>query len=170
MDAVSEDGGLYGTVPRAKGGGECIATRFKELGRLRDSLGVIREGGSGDLKVVRAGPITRGETTPRACSDARVGGKRAGSACLWNRTGVYGGRGGDRMRRCFRTGVEVRISMSGTEGAGVLGRRGVPSIGPPMRTGVRGAPSTGSSACTGIGGWGWGVIGQLRWFLVQHFQ
>ena len=43
--------------------------------------------------------------------------------------------------------------MSGTEGAGVLGRRGGPSISPPMRTGVRGAPSTGSSACSGVGGW-----------------
>ena len=46
--------------------------------------------------------------------------------------------------------------MSGTEGAGVLGRQGVPSIGPPMRIGVRGAPSNGSSECTGVCGWGGG--------------
>ena len=78
MDAVSEDAGLSGVVPSAKGEGECFATRFRELSMFRDSLGVIGEGGSRDLKVVCAGPSTRGVTAPRACSDARVGGKRAG--------------------------------------------------------------------------------------------
>ena len=87
VDAVSAVAGS-GYVPKARGAGDCIATRFSKLTTFRDSLSVIGEGGSGDLKVVRAGPCTRGVTTPRACSDAGVGGKRAGSACLWNRTGV----------------------------------------------------------------------------------
>ena len=95
VDAVSEDVGLSDVVPRARGGGgECIATMFRELSRFRDSLGVIRERGNGDLKVVRVGPRTRAVTAPRACSDVRVGGKSAGSACLWNGAGVCGGGGG----------------------------------------------------------------------------
>ena len=69
VDAMSAVAGLSGSVPK-----ECIATRFREFSRFRDSLGVIREGGSGDRKVVCAGPYTRGVTAPRACSDAGVGG------------------------------------------------------------------------------------------------
>ena len=140
---------------REPGGGGCITTRFRELSGFWDSLGVIGEGGSGDLKVVRVGPSTRRVTAPRTYSDARVGGNRACSACLWNGAGVYGGAGG-RMRQCFRPGVRFTISMSGTGGAGVLGRRGAPSIALPMRTGVSGVPSTGSSMCTGVAAGGGG--------------
>ena len=56
VDAVSEDAGLSSVVPRAKGRGECIASKFRELSTFRDSLGVIGEWGIGDLKVVRAWP------------------------------------------------------------------------------------------------------------------
>ena len=90
---MSEDAGLLGVVPRAKGGGEFIATRFRELSRFLDSLGVIGEGGTGDLKVVLAGPRTRGVIPPRACSDAGVGGKRA--MPFWG--GPHRFRAGDKI-------------------------------------------------------------------------
>ena len=75
---------------RMHGGGGFIATRFKELSRVLDSLSVIGEGGSGDLKVVCAGPRNRGVVSPRACSDAGVRGKRAGSAFVGAFAPVWG--------------------------------------------------------------------------------
>ena len=45
VDAVSAVAGLCGSVPRAKGAGECIATRFRQLSRFCDSLGVMWGGG-----------------------------------------------------------------------------------------------------------------------------
>ena len=45
VDAVSAVAGLSGSVPKARGAGDGIATRFRELSRFRDSLGVIGEGG-----------------------------------------------------------------------------------------------------------------------------
>ena len=48
VDALSEDAGLSGAVLGAKGGGECIATKLKQLCTFRDSLAVIGErGGAG---------------------------------------------------------------------------------------------------------------------------
>ena len=138
VGAMSQDARLSGVVPNAGGGGEFIATSFRELSKFLDSLGVIGEGGSGDLKVVRAGPRTRGVVVPRASSDAGVGGKRAGNTFLGKGAAVYGRGDGDRIRQCFRPGVGVSTSISGTVGVCVLGQQGVPSTGPPVRTGVCG--------------------------------
>ena len=99
---------------------------------------------------------------PRARSDAGFGVKRASSAFLGKGAGVYGGGGGDRIRRCFRPGVGVGTSISRTVRVCVLGRQGVPSIGPPVRTGVcgwPGVPSAGSSIRTGVCGCGRGSTG-----------
>ena len=56
-------------------------------------MGVIGEGGSGDLNVVRGGPNTRGVTAPRACSDA--GSEGRGRVVCVSGTGLacIGGRG-----------------------------------------------------------------------------
>ena len=70
---------------------------------------------------------------------------------------VRGGGGYVTVLPPWGGGQDLNVCNPG--GAGVLGRRGVPSISPPMRTSVRGVPSSNSSMCTGVCSWGGGSSG-----------
>ena len=76
------------------------------------------------------------------------------------------GGGGTGWDGVFRPGVGFSISMSRTEGAGVLGHQGVPSIGPSMQTGARGVPSTGGGGSLGSSGGSWYSTSKWGGFLV----